>query len=204
MGRFNPDPTPHGHQFGEAASALQKSIRRGLEMDALYWAAQLDLAGYGKYVWRRLMVIASEDIGLADKEAVLRTYAHWQTWLEYGRNKGQEYNQRGAMAQAVMDLSRCPKSRICNDATAVWMQIESGDTEFRREVPDYALDMHTPQGRRMGRGIRHYFEEGAKLENERTIAGDDEYFELMKWWEEKEEGGSKDVEPQLPTEEGAA
>ncbi len=33
-------------------------------------------------------------------------------------------------------------------------------------IPDYALDMHTAQGQAKGRGIRHFYEEGAKLEPE--------------------------------------
>jgi hypothetical protein len=32
----------------------QKCIRRGLEGEALFWATELDLAGYGAYVWKRL------------------------------------------------------------------------------------------------------------------------------------------------------
>ena len=43
--------TVGGHFCGEAASALQKTIRRGLEREALYWASELDLSGYGNYVW---------------------------------------------------------------------------------------------------------------------------------------------------------
>jgi hypothetical protein len=41
------------------ASALQKAIRRGNEREALFWASELDLAGYGGYVWKRLRIIAS-------------------------------------------------------------------------------------------------------------------------------------------------
>ena len=49
--RFSELETPNGHLVGEAASALQKSIRRGKEEDALYWAS-----------W----IIASQDVGPAD------------------------------------------------------------------------------------------------------------------------------------------
>jgi replication-associated recombination protein RarA len=50
---FSEQATPNGHLCGEAASALQKSIRRGKERDALYWASELDLAGFGNYIWKR-------------------------------------------------------------------------------------------------------------------------------------------------------
>ena len=51
----------------------------------------------------------------------------------------------------------------------------------RLEIPDYALDMHTYRGRKMGRRIGHFFTEGAKLENQ---AMEDPYeqiaFEILK------------------------
>jgi hypothetical protein len=34
------------------------------------------------------------------------------------------------------------------------------------EVPDWALDQHTGRGRRIGRGLDHFFQEGARIENE--------------------------------------
>ena len=47
----------NGYMFDEVASALQKSIRRGLEFEALFWAKVLCSAGYDLYVWRRLGMI---------------------------------------------------------------------------------------------------------------------------------------------------
>ena len=52
-------------------STVAESIRRGLEEEALFWATELDLAGYGAYLWKRLQIIASEDIGLADPQALV-------------------------------------------------------------------------------------------------------------------------------------
>lgn len=39
--------TPGGYNCGEVTSAMQKCLRRGLDEDALFWATELDLAGYG-------------------------------------------------------------------------------------------------------------------------------------------------------------
>src|SRR4051794_36627948 len=103
--RDGPGPTLHGHPFDEAASALQKSIRRSQEDDALYWAASLDLAGYPHSVWRRLYVIASEDVGMADPDAIVRVRALHEGWKEL-RAKKQPNNERLFMAQAVMVLAR--------------------------------------------------------------------------------------------------
>src|SRR4051794_35785234 len=79
---FSMMTTPHGHQCGEVTSAMQKSIRRGMERDALYFAAELELAGFGNYVWKRLRIIASEDVGLADPGACLVVRALYENWLE--------------------------------------------------------------------------------------------------------------------------
>ena len=62
--RFAEQITPGGYRCDECASALQKTIRRGEERDALHFATELALAGYGGYVWKRLRIIASEDVGL--------------------------------------------------------------------------------------------------------------------------------------------
>lgn len=50
--------TPGGYRCGKVASAMQKCIRRGLADDAPLWATELDLAGYGEYVFKRLQIIA--------------------------------------------------------------------------------------------------------------------------------------------------
>ncbi len=62
--------TGQGYPFDEVASAIQKSIRRGLEVDAMYWAAEMETR-YPDYLWKRLQVISVEDIGIADMQTVL-------------------------------------------------------------------------------------------------------------------------------------
>jgi hypothetical protein len=49
--------------------------------------------------------------------------------------------------------------------------------KLRREIPDHALDKHTMRGRKMGRGSKHFFEEGSKLVN-KTV--DDPFEERAK------------------------
>ena len=74
-------PTRNGTEPYDAKSALQKSIRRGLEEDALYWAAEL--AGWNpESLWKRLRVIASEDIGLASPSAALTVRALYENWRD--------------------------------------------------------------------------------------------------------------------------
>ena len=70
----------HDYQFDEAASALQKSIRRNMEYEACWWSFVIHESGYFKYVWKRLMIIASEDVGNATPEAALIVHALQQNY----------------------------------------------------------------------------------------------------------------------------
>ena len=166
--------TPGGHLCGEVASALQKSIRRGLEQEALYWASELDLAGYPDYVFRRLRIIASEDVGMADPMVAVQVRALSLNFAEQRKHNktsksGTRSGKRLFLAQAVMVLCRARKSRMVDHAVmAVW----EGERP-RLEVPDWALDKHTARGRKLGRGEDHFFDEGARIENAADL--DDPY-----------------------------
>ena len=61
----------NGYPIDEVVSALQKSIRRGMEFEAGFWALELIDSGYWRYLMDRLQTIAAEDIGLANPNAVL-------------------------------------------------------------------------------------------------------------------------------------
>jgi replication-associated recombination protein RarA len=151
--------TPGGYLCGEVASALQKSIRRGLVDDALFWATELDLGGYGNYVWKRLRIIASEDVGLADSTVAATVRALYENWTEAVKKKEPAEPERLFLVHAVILLAGAPKSRMVDHALMVMYE---GDRETR-EIPDYALDKHTAAGKRLGRGHDHFFNEGAVL-----------------------------------------
>jgi replication-associated recombination protein RarA len=63
-----PQTTPGGYPVDEIKSALQKAIRRGREEDALHWCAKLYRVDPTN-LWKRLHVIASEDIGVGSPSA---------------------------------------------------------------------------------------------------------------------------------------
>lgn len=154
--------TPGGYKCAEVASALQKSIRRGLEEDALFWATELDLAGFGEYVFKRLRIIASEDVGLADNSAAVTIQALYQSWLQQRKKKDERHGpERLFLIHAVMVLSRAPKSRMVDHALIVNYEA----SRAHREIPDYALDRHTSRGRARKRAWQHFWEQGARLEN---------------------------------------
>jgi replication-associated recombination protein RarA len=161
--RFADRVTPGGFLCGEVASALQKAIRRGNEREALFWASELDLAGFGNYVWKRLRIIASEDVGLADTDAVIAVRVLYDNWQEAKRAKNEDPLPL-FLAHAVLVLVRAAKSGIAVHAVmAFWM----GDrAAMGMEIPDHALDMHTARGRQMGRGKQHFLDEAGRLEGE--------------------------------------
>jgi hypothetical protein len=148
--RFSEQETPGGHECGEVTSALQKAIRRGDERWAMYWATELDLAGYTGYVWKRLRIIASEDVGLADSNVFVQVWTLNQAWLELKKASSNDKAQsrRLHLLHAVAILARAPKSRVLDHAFMVFCEGERP----RIEVPDHALDKHTARGRKLGRG----------------------------------------------------
>ena len=150
------------YALDEIKSALQKTIRRGLEEEALYWAARLEeMSGGDEILWRRLHVIASEDVGLADSNVAVQVRTLHELWERSRRSPDAAEDTNLFMVHAVMLLARAPKSRIVDNAChAVYERPSDG-----RPVPDYALDQHTERGRAAGRGTQHFFEEAAKLAN---------------------------------------
>ena len=153
--------TRRGFAFDEAASALQKSVRRGQESDALYFALELSDSGYTAYVWRRLLVITSEDVGLAEPTMPATIHALHQNALTLeAKRKG---SGRLPLVHAVLLLSRAKKSRIVDHALIAF----AGD-ETVRPIPEIAVDVHTRRGRAAGRTREHFFTEGSLLANVET------------------------------------
>lgn len=162
-----------GYKLGEVASALQKSLRRGLEADALYWATELDLSGYGEYCWKRLKIVASEDIGPADNSAAVQMQALYQSWLAQKKKADACHGpERLFLVHAVIILSRAQKSRLVDHALINFYEARG---EMIREIPDCALDKHTLRGRQKRRGHEHFWTEGAKLANAAQLA--DPYYD---------------------------
>jgi replication-associated recombination protein RarA len=170
--RFADLVTPGGYRCDEVASALQKAIRRGDERGALFWASELELGGWGRYVWKRLTIITSEDVGLAEPSLPATIRALYQSWLEESkRSKDERYAgfHRVFMLHAVVLLARARKSRMLDHALIVMY----GGERPRPPVPDHALDRHTKAGRELGRGYAHFVEQGSRLENRGDV--DDPY-----------------------------
>jgi replication-associated recombination protein RarA len=154
--------TEKGYDFYECSSAMQKSIRRGDEDGALFWATELDKSGFGEYVWKRLKIMASEDIGLAEPRFPSELNALYNFWKQLKSKKDEKNKpERLFLVHAVIIAARVKKSRIVDHACCVFYNNASDC----RSVPDYALDKHTYRGRSKGRSFKHFFEEASKLDN---------------------------------------
>jgi replication-associated recombination protein RarA len=171
--------TEQGYDFFEVSSALQKSIRRGLEDDAMYWAVELYNSNYDEYIWKRLKIISSEDIGLAEPNLSSNIYALYEMYQQQKKNDktGGKTSHRLFLAHAIVMLCRAKKSRLIDH-----FQIYHFRTHHleKKPIPDFAFDKHTTTGKRNGRGFEHFFEHGAKLENLGDVEGEEKYLELCK------------------------
>ncbi len=99
-------------------SALHKSLRGSDPDAALYWFARMVAGGEdARYIARRLVRFASEDIGMADPAALPQALAAWEAYERLGSPEGEL-----AIAQAIVYLGAAPKSNAlyaaCKQAMA--------------------------------------------------------------------------------------
>jgi len=95
-----------GDQFYEQISALHKAVRGSDPDAALYWLCRmLDGGCDPRYIARRVVRMASEDLGLADPRALALTLDAWEAYERLGTPEGEL-----ALATAVVYLACAPKS----------------------------------------------------------------------------------------------
>lgn len=155
--------TRKGYDLFEVASSFQKAIRRGDEETALYFMVELFNSGYDEYLWKRIKIITSEDIGLAEPALPSTIAALFGMYQEQKKKKDTAHQpERLFLTHAVLLLSRARKSRLVD-----WTLIAFWNEHDKRNlpIPEYALDKHNRRGRMMGRGLDHFYEEGTRLEN---------------------------------------
>lgn len=139
-----------GDAHYDVISAFQKSIR-GSDVDAaLHYMARLVEAGDMMSICRRLMVIAYEDIGLANPGACARTVSAVQAAEKLGFPEA-----RIPLANAVIDLCLSPKSNSSIVAIDNALRdIRQGNTG---DVPDYLKDSHYNGAEKLNRGVDYKY-----------------------------------------------
>tara|TARA_R110000803_G_scaffold209555_1_gene279410 strand:- start:29224 stop:30579 length:1356 start_codon:yes stop_codon:yes gene_type:complete len=120
-----------GDAFYDLISAFHKSVRGSDPDAALYWYARI-LTGGGDalYVARRLLAIASEDIGNADPRAMQLAINAWDTFQRVGPSEGER-----AIAQAAVYMALAPKSN------AVYMAFSQAKA-LAKETSDLDVPLH--------------------------------------------------------------
>jgi replication-associated recombination protein RarA len=159
--------TRNGYDFFEVSSSMQKAIRRMDTKTAGYFALELWHSGYANYVWKRLFTISAEDCaGFVTKEIE----ALWQGH-QLVNDKAKEPKGRIFVSKAVILLCNWEKSRDADHLQNLVYdkKINMSDSdineyfeEIRKNpipIPKYAYDVHTMQGKRMGKTKADFFKE---------------------------------------------
>jgi len=139
-----------GDAHYDVVSAFQKSIRGSDVNAALHYLGRLVEAGDLPSIARRLLVIAYEDIGLANPQAGPRTLAAVETAEKIGFPEA-----RIPLANAIIELCLSPKSNSAITA----IDLALGDIRKGKsgEVPDHLKDAHYQGAKELGRGIEYKY-----------------------------------------------
>ena len=133
-----------GDAHYDTISAFIKSLRGSDPDAALYWLAKMIYAGEDpRFIVRRMIIFASEDIGNADPQALTVATSAAQA-LEWVGLPEAQYN----LAQAAIYLATAPKS---NSTGAYFKALADVEEEGIVEVPDHLKDS-TRDGRALGHG----------------------------------------------------
>ncbi len=185
-------------------SAFIKSVRGSDPDAALYWLAALLEGGEDpRFIWRRLLILAAEDIGLADPQALVHTVAAAQAFDRVGLPEGLYH-----LAQATLYLATAPKS---NSTKAIFAAQEFVRQHGIGEVPLALRDAHR-DGQALGHGQGYRYPHDAaghfvrqtyrppEAQGARFYAPSDQGYErviaqrLRAWWGPGEERAAREVE----------
>ncbi|HAG72256.1 MAG TPA: recombination factor protein RarA [Gammaproteobacteria bacterium] len=155
-----------GDSFYEQISALHKAIRGSAPDAALYWLARmLDGGCDPNYLARRLVRIASEDIGIADPRALPLALSCWDSFNRLGSPEGDL-----ALAQATVYLASAPKSNAVYEAFKAAKQavMQHGSLE----VPLHLRNASTSLSKELGYGQDYRYAH----DEENSFAAGENYF----------------------------
>jgi putative ATPase len=135
----------------DVISAFIKSLR-GSDPDAgLYWLARMITAGEdARFIARRMVILASEDIGMADPTSLLIATAAAHA-VEYVGLPEAQLN----LAQAVVHLATAPKSN--RTAVGIWAAMEDVAAKPAGSVPAHLRDASYRSAKRIGHGVGYVY-----------------------------------------------
>ncbi|GAB0151657.1 replication-associated recombination protein A [Marinobacterium sp. BA1] len=171
-----------GDHFYDMISAFHKSVRGSSPDGALYWYCRmLDGGADPLYVARRLVAIASEDIGNADPRAMQVALSAWDAFERVGPAEGER-----AIAQAAIYCACAPKSNAVYKAfNQCLMQVRG---EGSHPVPDHLRNAPTSLMKSLGYGDEYRY---AHDEPDAYAAGENYLPEALahqRWYEPEPRG----------------
>jgi putative ATPase len=135
-------------------SALHKALRGSDADAALYWYARMLVGGEDpRYIARRLVRFASEDVGLADPQALPQTLAAWEAYERLGSPEGEL-----SIAQSVIYLATAPKSNALYTAIGAAQRAARGTGSLM--PPAHILNAPTKLMKQLGYGAGYAYDHG--------------------------------------------
>ena len=161
--------TRNGYAGDEVISALQKSIRRGLEEQACMFAYEMYISSpqLEENLWRRLLTISVEDIGMGNPMAAIMVNNLYQMSKQFDYADG---DKPMYFIHAIRYLCSSEKDRSSDLLKNIC--IKSFAMGKFPEIPDYALDKHTQRGQAMGRDSFHFLNEASKVYPQKEVDND--------------------------------
>jgi hypothetical protein len=153
-----------GFHADELISALQKYIRRGSLEEAILVAREMYETSpeLEAHLWTRLMVISASDCndGTFLQTPIIESLH--RVGMRMQRGTGERWL---FVVQAVRYLVSFPKD-MTTDEICMWSRHTMNNHIRGPVIPDYALDVHTEAGRKLGRGVGHFLGEGTVTTNQ--------------------------------------
>ena len=140
-----------GEEHYNLISAFHKALRGSDEQASIYWLYRMLTAGEDpKFICRRMIRFASEDVGLADPQALVIALAAFEAWEKVGPPEAEL-----ALAQAALYLASSPKSN------ALYLAEKAVKEEIResgaRPVPLHIRNAPTSLMKRLGYAIGYLY-----------------------------------------------
>lgn len=184
MDKFIQDPwarvkTRNGFNSDEVISSLQKSIRRGLSEAACEFAYEMYITSpqMEEKLWRRLLTISIEDIGMGDVQAASLVNQLHEMSLKFTYGDG---DRPLYFFHAIRYLCACEKDRSSDLLkNIVTKRFAMG---YLPEIPDIALDKHTVRGAEMGRDSFQFLNEASVVIPQKKVDNNykERYGEILK------------------------
>ena len=193
-----------GEEHYNLISAFHKSIRGSDPQAALYWLARMIEGGEDpRYLSRRLVRMASEDIGLADPQALVLSLAAAQTYERLGSPEGEL-----AIAQAAVYLATAPKSNKVYEAWGA--ALEAARDSPAAKVPIHLRNAPTSLMKELGYGAGYQYAHavpdafipqtylptgvaGALFYEPGPFGFEREISKRLAWWASRRDGANRDA-----------